>query len=70
MTLYKVTGRLRLTGALWTHYYKTQSAALTGIALAVKAGDLFVTYTVIEREVNSDVNEQSEPAEQSAEEKA
>lgn len=63
MTIYKVTGRLR-SGALWCHYYKTIDGALRGAGMAIRAGDLCVTYTIINNEeVTGHVNEQSEPAE-------
>lgn len=65
MTIYKVTGRLR-SGALWCHYYKTIDGALRGASMAIRAGDLCVTYTIINNKEESEHgDEQSEPAEQS-----
>lgn len=70
MTIYKVAGRLR-SGAIWRRYYNNMDAALRGASMAIRAGDLFVTYTIINKEEDTDnVNEQSEPAEQSAAQEA
>lgn len=70
MIIYKVTGRLR-SGAQWCHYYNNMDAALRGASMAIRAGDLCVTYTIINNKEEVDnVNEQSETAEQSTAQEA
>lgn len=65
MTIYKVTGRLR-SGALWCHYYNNLDGALRGASMAIRSGDLCVTYTIINnKEETTNGDEQSEPAVQS-----